>query len=139
MKLVVLPLMMIMFASCAADIIKVEFSMSTQMGRTLLAVDADSVIVTFNGRSEPTRYSRAVEDIEWTNVITSLKDVDFNAVATLESPTNKRQVDASPSSSFIFTTKDSSYKSAYFDGHNPHEMLKPLMEAITAIEENNKD
>ena len=139
MKFILIPIMLLVFTSCVTEIIKVEFKMSTQMGRSVLSIDADSVIVTTNGRMAPTRFARATGDMEWENVLASLKDIKLESISTLIAPSEKRFVDAAPNSGFIITTKDSVYTSANFDGHKPNEVLVPLMEAITVIEEKNKE
>ena len=131
--------MLIALTSCVEEIIKVEFKMSTQMGKSVLSIDADSVIVTTAGRMAPTRYARAMDGLEWNNVLGSLKDVDLESISTLIAPSEKRFVDAAPNSGFIITTKDSVYTSSNFDGHNPNEVLVSLMEAISAVEEKNKE
>jgi hypothetical protein len=115
------------------DIVSYEYRSTTMMGRTVVIITQDSVVTTFNGRGEPTRTARATQSSEWTALAASLKDVDLSKISTLESPTNKRATDASPYGTIIVTTKDSTYTSASFDGKNPHDMLKPLMEEIVKV------
>lgn len=115
------------------DIVSYEYHSTTMMGKTKVIITQDSVITTFNGRGEPTRTARVTQSSEWTSLAASLKDVDLSKISTLESPTNKRATDAAPYGTIIVTTKDSTYTSASFDGKNPHDMLKPLMEEIVKV------
>jgi len=112
---------------------KVEYRSTTMMGKTLVEITQDSVVVSFNGRGEPTRTARKTDSSEWMNLASAMEGVDLNKIATLEAPTNKRATDAAPYGTIIITTKDSSYTSASFDGKNPHEMLMPLMNEIVKI------
>ncbi|UKN01120.1 hypothetical protein K6119_15430 [Paracrocinitomix mangrovi] len=129
----------VMLFSCdEKDLEKVEYSTSTMMGRTVLSVSKDSVVVNFNGRGNPTHFSRATKDGEWDGVLSSLSKVEFDQVGDLTAPSNKRATDAAAHASFIFITKDSTIRSASFDDNNPHEMLIPLMKEINKIQEENK-
>jgi heat shock protein HslJ len=136
-------LLTLMFAatlliSCnETDIVSYEYHSTTMMGKTKVIITQDSVVTSFNGRGEPTRTARATQSSEWTALAASLKEVDLSKISTLESPTNKRATDAAPFGSIIITTKDSTYTSAGFDGKNPHDMLKPLMEEIVKVWEKN--
>ena len=47
------------------NITKVEYRSTTMMGKTTVEITADSVVVSFNGRGEPTRSSRSTESSEW--------------------------------------------------------------------------
>ena len=114
-----------------------EYTTTTMMGRTQLLVTQDSVVVDFNGRGEPTHFSRATKAQEWSGLMLSLKEVDLDKVASLEAPSNKRATDAAPFAYFEFTTKDSTYRSASFDHKNPNSMLKPCMDEIIKIQEEN--
>jgi hypothetical protein len=103
------------------------------MGKTLVEITQDSVVVSFAGRGEPTRTARKTDSSEWMNLASALEGVDLNKIATLEAPTNKRATDAAPYGTILISTKDSTYTSASFDGKNPHEMLMPLMNEIVKI------
>ena len=104
----------------------------------ILTVTQDSVIVTFNGRTAPTRFSRATQQSEWDALNSSMKDVDLSKVSSLEAPSNKRAMDAAPFAKIVFIGKDSTITSADFDAKNPHEMLKPLEKQFLEIQEENK-
>lgn len=121
------------------EISQYEYHTTTQMGRTVTTVTQDSVIVTFNGRGNPTRFARATKPAEWKALGVSMKDVDLAKVPTLEAPSNKRATDAAPFAKFKFTGKDGVITSADFDHKNPNVMLDPLMkEFLKIIEENAK-
>lgn len=139
MKYLLILLSAFMLISCKElEIIRYEYSTSTQMGRTVLAVTQDSVTVTFNGRGEPTYWARETKDGEWEALNASMNGVDITKVPTLEAPSNRRATDAAPYAKFNFVGKDSTVTSASFDGGKPHEMLSPLMQEFIKIQEVNK-
>jgi hypothetical protein len=139
MRILILASITLLFMSCKdLEITRYEYQTSTMMGKTVLAVTPDSVIVTFNGRGEPTYYARGIKDAEWNDVNASMKNVDLSKVSSLESPTNGRESDRSPYAKFNFIGKDSTISSADFDGGKPHDMLQPLMKEFEKIQEKNK-
>ena len=139
MRYLTILFLVITFISCEElEVTKFEYSTSTMIGRNLLSVTKDSVVVDFNGRSKSTHFSRATKDSEWIALVSSLEGVDFDKVSTLEAPSQKRATDAAPFARFSFYTKDSTYQSASFDHKNPNKVLMPLMEEILKIQEENK-
>ena len=138
MKKIIFPILLFLFVACASEITKIEYSTTTMMGRTVVAVTSDSVIVTFSGRGEPTRYARATEDLEWKNLLESINEVDLNGISDLQDTSQDRFVDAAPSATFIITTKDSTYTSATFDGNKPNAVLRPLMDEMNKVIKKNQ-
>jgi hypothetical protein len=120
------------------EITTYEYHTITMMGRTVMAVSQDSVVVTFNGRGEPTYFARETKLTEWEALKASMVSVDLSKVSSLVAPSNKRATDAAPYANFEFVSKDSTLVSSSFDGGNPHVMLKPLMEEFMKIKEENK-
>lgn len=139
MRYLIILLAALSLASCKdLDIKKVEYHTSTMMGKTILSVTQDSVIVTFNGRGEPTYFAREAKDAEWTAVLKSIMDVDLDKIADLEAPSNRRANDVVGYAKFIVVGRDKSHISGSFDAKNPNAVLMPLMEEINKIEEENK-
>ena len=120
------------------DVKKVEYHTTTMMGRTITTVRPDSVIVTFNGRGEPTYFARETKSSEWSNVVQSIQEIKLDEIADLEAPSNKRATDAAPFAKFVVETQKGTFESNGFDGGNPNEALMPLMKAFEQIKENNK-
>ena len=138
MRYLIILLLGLTFISCKdLEILKYEYHTSTQMGRTILSVTKDSVVVTFNGRGEPVYWAREIEENEWDSVVASMKDVQLDQVSNLKSPSNDRATDRVPIAKFSFVGKDSTLTSSSFDAGNPHEMLSPLMLVFKKIEESN--
>ena len=132
--MIFLTIVVLLTVSCKElNFTKVEYRSTTMMGKTSVEITADSVVISFNGRGEPTRSSRSTESSEWMSLGKAMEGVDLNKIATLEAPSNKRATDAAPYGTIFITTKDSTYTSASFDGKNPHEMLMPLMNEIVKI------
>lgn len=134
-----LALILVFFSCQDLEIQKVSYSSATMMGRTVTTITKDSVVVTFNGRGEPTYSARATTSAEWESIMKSLAEVDLKKIAELEAPSNKRATDAAPFGMFEISTKDSTYQSNGFDGKNPHSMLIPLMEEVLKIQENTQN
>lgn len=138
-KLIYIVVLSLIMISCnELEVSKVEYTTTTMMGRTVLSVTQDSVIVDFNGRGTPTHFSRATKADEWVNLMLSLQEVDLNKIKDLEAPSEKRATDAAPFAQFNFVTKDSTYQSATFDHKNPNAVLMPTMQEILKITEENK-
>ena len=139
MKYLLSCLMALTLISCRElEVQKFQYQTVTMMGRTVLSITQDKVVVDFNGRGEPTHYERETKDAEWLALMSSLKEVKLDEVNSLEAPSNKRATDASPFAKMYFTTPDSTYESASFDHKNPHAMLMPLMQVILKVQEENK-
>ena len=137
-KLSILFLALAIISCKDLDVQKVSYTTTTMMGRTVMSVSPDSVIVTFNGRGEPTYFARETKSSEWEGIMNSLKEVDLKKIADLLAPSNSRTTDAAPYAQFDVYTKDSTFTSASFDGKNPNEVLMPLMEEILKIQDANK-
>lgn len=120
------------------EITQYEYHESTMMGRTITTITQDSVIVTFNGRGEPTYFARETKQAEWDALNAAMSDVDMEKVPSLDAPSDKRHSDAAPFAKFKFIGKAGEVMSAEFDGKKPNEMLMPLMEEIIKIQEENK-
>lgn len=129
----VLTLAVVMMGCKELDIVRYEYRSVTMMGKTIVSITQDSVVVSFNGRGEPSRIARTTQSSEWAALANSLQQVELNKISSLESPTNKRATDAAPFGTIEITTKDSVYTSASFDGKDPHDMLQPLMDEIVKI------
>ncbi len=131
----ILPLIAaLLIVSCkTTDIVKYEYKSTTMLGSRVLTVTQDSVVSAFSGRSEPTRTARATTPEEWHELTASMSAVKLEAIADLESPTNKRATDAAPYGSVKLSTKDSTYHASAFDGYNSHKTLVPLMAVMQKI------
>ena len=137
-NLVIILLAIVAFSCEETDLKQLEYHSTTMMGRTVTTVTPDSVVVTFEGRTEPTRYARATKPDEWSNILKSLENVEFDKIDELEAPSNRRATDAAPFGKFVFITKKGTFESNGFDGGNPNDMLMPVMKAIEEVEANNK-
>jgi hypothetical protein len=139
MRILLLAIATITLMSCQdLDIVKYEYQTSTMMGRTVLSVTQDSVVVTFSGRGEPTYYGRAVKPSEWKAVNASMKKVDLTEVPFLKAPSNARATDRVAYAKFTFIGEKTSTTSSDFDANKPHDMLMPLMKEIQKIQKANK-
>jgi hypothetical protein len=124
----------VVLAACSTqDIIQYEYKSTTMLGSRTVTVTQDSVISVYSGRLESNRQARKTTPEEWEALKNSVKDVKLAEIKDLPSPTNKRSTDAAPFGTVYLTTKDSTYKSASFDGYDSHEMLQPLLDVLKEI------
>lgn len=119
------------------EVEKFEYQTVTMMGKTILSVTKDKVIVDFNGRGEPTHFERDTKDSEWVALMSGLREVKLDEVNSLKAPSDKRATDAAPFAKMLFSTPDSTYMSASFDHKNPNAMLMPIMDEILKIQAEN--
>ena len=73
---------------------------------------------------------------EWQQILKSIQPYRFQELVLLPSPTNRRQVDAAPFSRINIVTPSQEYNGGEFDGYNPNQKLKALMQAILDIKKN---
>lgn len=133
-KLIFPALMAILFFSCkSGEVVQYEYKSTTMLGSRTIVITKDSVMTTYKGRVESAYHSRATLPTEWEELQTAGKTVKLEEISDLPSPTNKRQTDAAPFGTLYFTTKDSTFKSATFDGFEAHASLAPVMAVIQKI------
>lgn len=136
MKFIVACLGLMIMVSCkTADVLQYQYKSTTMLGSRTITITKDSVVTEYMGRMENTRTARATSSEEWLQLKESMKRVKLNDIADLESPTNRRATDAAPFGSVMITTKDSTYRSASFDGFDANEQLLPLLTIIKKISE----
>ena len=124
----------LVFTACkSGDIISYKYSSTTMMGKSEWTITEDSVIYTFNGRSEPKREARATKATEWSALNKAIENIKLEEIADLKAPTEMRATDAAPFGKVYISTKDSTFKSKAFDGYNSHETLQPLLDEIKKI------
>ena len=134
MKYILPILAAILVISCkTADVTTYQYRSTTMLGTRTITVTKDSVVTKYEGRLDSTYNARATSAEEWNKLKESVKGVKLEQISDLQSPTNKRSTDASPYGSIILTTKDSTYRSASFDGFDSHDMLQPLTDIFKEI------
>ena len=101
-----------------------------------IQITRDSIVLTYEMRRSgepPQVFSRKINRGEWNALIQSLASLDWNEIASLESPTNKRAYDGAFHSQLMIRTSQQEYSSQFFDDENPHEKLLPLMKAVRSL------
>lgn len=131
----ILPLIaaLVLISCKTLEVTQYEYRSTTMLGTRTITVTKDSVVTQYTGRLESTYKARATTPEEWTKLKESVEGVKMEDIADLKSPTNKRSTDASPYGTISFTTKDSTYRSASFDGFDSHDMLQPTLDVIKEI------
>jgi hypothetical protein len=124
-------------ATCQPEnaIVKIQFTTATRGYQKQVFISADSVIEIVEGRQQDNRIlRRALAEGDWKNVLESAKDIKPESLASLQSPTSRRAFDGARSSRIKLIRKDGKEFEHTFDDENPHSDLKPLMDAILAIQ-----
>jgi len=134
MRYLIALLTFVSLAACKTpEIIQYEYKSTTMLGSRKVTVTKDSVISVYNGRMDANRQARKTTPEEWEALKNSANNINLEEIRDLPSPTNRRATDAAPFGSLLLTTKDSTYRSASFDGFDSHEMLQPLMDVMKEI------
>lgn len=126
-------LLIFMFSCKTAEVLEYRYKSTTMLGTRTITITQDSVVTYYFGRAESKRTARATSSEEWLQLKESMKGVKLNEIADLASPTNHRATDAAPFGSVEIVTKDSTYRSASFDGFDSHEQLLPLLTTIKTM------
>ena len=114
-------------------IISYEYSTVTRGYKMTIKVDKDSTLITeTKGRGISEIKSVTIPEL-WKSLEVGARDIELLEIGTLESPTNKRQIDAAMFSKLILTTEDSTYTSASFDNGHPPAMLKIVVDSLVNL------
>jgi hypothetical protein len=112
---------------------KIEFTTLTRGYQKQVFIDADSLIVIVDGRQEPNKVvKRALPKGSWDDINRVLQNV------TYESPSNRRAFDGAKHSTLKLITRDGKDFSHTFDDLDPHPALKPLLEVLLEIENDDR-
>lgn len=115
------------------EVIRIEFSSLTRGHSRSIIFTKDSVISSAEGRNASPKNGMRIKPEEWQRLTGSLKNLSVNEIADLPSPTMKRAYDGAMHSTLMITTSDNKTFSHSFDDEDPHEKLKPLMQAIIEL------
>ena len=69
----------------------------------------------------------------WKSLQNGSKEIELSKISELESPTNRRLIDAAMFSRVVFTTLDSTFKSSSFDHGQPPAMLKAVVDSLANL------
>ncbi|HEY0743829.1 MAG TPA: hypothetical protein VGD40_20330 [Chryseosolibacter sp.] len=126
----------LLWAQSKLDIKEIEFSKIARGYEEHVRVNPDSVHVLIHdvrGEKPATNFSRKLEKEEWVKLMDIAKSIKVSEIESLPSPTMKRASDAAMHGTLTLTTgKDKSYSHG-FDDENPHDSLKPLLQAVREI------
>ena len=134
MKILFTLLISITLMSCGTQkIISYEYSTVTRGYKMTIKVDQDSTFVTETKGREITEIKSATPPELWKALESGAREIELLEIGTLESPTNKRQMDAAMFSKLILTTEDSTYTSSSFDNGHPPAMLKIVVDSLVNL------
>lgn len=119
------------------EITMIEFSSGGMSGyNERIQITSEKISITIEQRrsqEDAITYEEAITKDDWSQLINNIENINFSEIENLESPTMKRAYDGAMHSEIIVTTSKEKYLSPSFDDDNPHEKLKPLMNAIRAL------
>lgn len=128
----ILGLLLVIIGCVSPKIVVYKYVSSTMSGMVTTTVTPDSIIVQKNGRSQ-SHHSIANNIETWKSLQKISKTIEVNGLDTLKSPSNRRAFDGASHAAIWVYTNDSIYKSASFDGGNPNEKIKTLVDSIVQI------
>ena len=134
MKNLFILLLVTLFVSCGTQkITSYEYSTVTRGYKKTIKVDKNSILVTETKGREATQMKFVTSPELWKSLRAGAREIELLEIGTLESPTNKRQIDAAMFSKLILTTEDSTYTSSSFDYGHPPVMLKIVVDSLTNL------
>lgn len=126
----------LLWAQSKLDIKEIEFSKIARGYEEHIRVNPDSVHVLIHdvrGEKPATNFSRKLEKEEWVKLMDIAKVIKANEIEGLPSPTMMRASDAAMHGTLSLTTANGKSFSHGFDDENPHDSLKPLLQAVRDI------
>jgi len=130
MKKLLIITLAVTFLSCNSDkIISYTYSVVTRGYKLEIIVAKDSTYIKQTGRQALEKDYATNTDL-WKSLIKNTKTVKLREIGSLESPTNKRQMDAAMFASLTIATKDSVYRSNSFDAGHPPAMIKDIVDEL---------
>lgn len=135
-NLLLLSILMLIVSCGTQKIISYEYSAVTRGYKMTIKVDKDSTLITeTKGRDVSETKSSTTPEL-WKSLEVGAREIEVLEIGTLESPTNKRQIDAAMFCKLILTTKDSTYTSSSFDNGHPPLMLKIVVDSLVNLRNN---
>jgi hypothetical protein len=134
--LVLLAMVLCLASRCqpSTDVGRIRFTSVTRGYHKEVNITKDSVHTLIQGRDGNETYSRHLAAGEWEKLTGALKNVTLQEIPKLKSPTDKRAYDGARISSLELQTSKGQTLIHSFDNEQPHATLKPLMEAVLAVE-----
>lgn len=95
--------------------------------------------MTFTNQRNVSPDTKAISKADMNDLIKLISSIDLNNIATLESPTNKRQYDGAPFTSVTIYKGKEKYQSSIFDGGYPPAELEALVNKILSLQPKRKN
>ena len=134
MKNIFLLSLLLLTASCGTQkIISYEYSIGTRGYQKTTIITKKSTSITEKSAEQSSVSFSKTKSALWKSLQMNSDSIKLDSVAYLKAPTNRRDFDAAMFAKVIFTTKDSVYKSASFDGGKPPLMLKTVADSLANV------
>jgi hypothetical protein len=126
----------LLWAQSKIEIKEVEFSKVARGYEEHVRINADSVHVLVHdtrGEKSPVTFSRKTEREEWVKLMDIAKPIKLEELDKLASPTMNRASDGAMHGTLTFTSDRGKSYAHGFDDENPHDSLKPLLQAVRTM------
>lgn len=111
------------------SVVNIMFELSGRRGITQLSITPALAIST----SKTEKKYITISPEKWSELLSTIKELDLSSINQLKAPTQKRLVDAAFHCRIFISTKNKKYQTGYFDSGIPMMELKPLYDKIEAI------
>ena len=124
---------LILLVSCGTQkIISYQYNVITRGYKKTVTVTQKKTLIEDVSRENKTVSVNTTPEM-WKALQKESQQIELNEIATLTSPTNKRQFDGAMFAKLVLVTKDSIYTSAGFDHGYPPKMIKSVVDSISSI------
>jgi hypothetical protein len=72
---------------------------------------------------------------QWNELLYLVKEIDLPQIPITDAPSKLRHTDAAAFARLTVITEKDSFKTKYFDHHNPPSLVKPIVEKILSLQE----
>jgi len=115
---------------------RIEFETATRGYHKNITITSRMIMIKQQSRDDVNEHTMKlkIKQSDWNDLLTLLKNISLDEIATLVSPTMQRASDAARTSTLSVVDVNGTLYSHTFDNEDPNEKLKPLMTRIIAIE-----
>ena len=104
----------------------VQLSYQTRGTQKTLRINADSIVVTINTKTQ--FYKTSAQ--QWHKIKTEIEKLNMNSISGLKRPSTKSYSDAAMAANLKVFTSKKEYESSQFDHHNPNAGLMKLINCM---------
>lgn len=111
-----------------------EYSTSARGSYKSIKINDSGISISAKRSSKPV--SKKYKKAHWNTLLDLVKNIDLEALSSLEPPSKDHQFDGAPLAHFKITKDNKTYEVASFDHGKPHPIIEPLVKEILSMSEN---